>query len=104
MTSNELRAIGDRISARRKAVGLTQERLAEKMDVSIQMISNIERGIKAIRIDNLINLCAILDTSTDYILLGDRAERDFGETAQKMSRLSEDDFRLAEAIIDRLTK
>ena len=104
MTSNELRAIGERICERRKAVGLTQERLAEKMDVSIQMISNLERGNKAIRIDNLVKLCAILGVSTDYILLGDRGEIDLGETALKMSRLTESDFHLVEELIDRFAK
>ena len=44
--------IGKRISERRKLMRLTQEQLAEQMDVSIQMISNLERGVKAIRIDN----------------------------------------------------
>lgn len=38
--------IGKRVSARRKALGLTQEQLAEKMNVSIQMISNLELGKK----------------------------------------------------------
>ena len=41
-----LAAIGKRISERRKGMGLTQEQLAEQMDVSIQMISNLERGGK----------------------------------------------------------
>ena len=104
MTSNELKTIGERICSRRKAVGLTQEALAEMMDVSIQMISNLERGNKAIRIDNLINLCSILGVSTDYILLGDRGESDLGETAWKMSRLSDSDFRLVEEMIDRLSQ
>lgn len=104
MNSDELKAIGDRIYNRRKAVGLTQEHLAEKMDVSIQMISNLERGNKAIRIDNLIKLCAILGTSTDYILLGCRGESDLGETAQKLARLPEDDFHLVRSLIERLAE
>ena len=38
--------IGKRISARRREPGLTQEVLAERMEVSIQMISNPELGKK----------------------------------------------------------
>ena len=34
MTSAELKAIGNRISARRKQLNYTQEQIAEKMDVS----------------------------------------------------------------------
>ena len=39
-----LKAMGQRITARRKALGMTQEELAEKLDVSPQMISNLELG------------------------------------------------------------
>ena len=60
-----LEEIGKRISERRKLMRLTQEQLAEQMDVSIQMISNLERGVKAIRIDNLIRLSQTLNISTD---------------------------------------
>lgn len=42
-----LKDIGLRIFERRKELGLTQELLAEKMDVSIQMISNLEHGVNA---------------------------------------------------------
>jgi len=54
MGSVDLRAMGGRIQARRKQLGYTQEQLAGWMDVSIQMVSNLERGNKAIRIDNLV--------------------------------------------------
>ena len=74
----DLGEIGKRIQNRRKQRGYTQEQLADMMNVSIQMISNLERGIKAIRIDNLINLSAILEISTDYILTGKETADDIG--------------------------
>lgn len=104
MNVDALKAIGDRICARRKAVGLTQEKLAEQMDVSVQMISNLERGNKAIRIDNLIRLSSILGVSTDYILLGERSGSDLGETAKMLSGLSEDDLVMIGNLIERLVK
>jgi len=70
MDKVNLYEIGRRIQNQRKQMGYTQEQLAEMMNVSIQMISNLERGNKAIRIDNLINLSNILHVSTDYILKG----------------------------------
>lgn len=70
MEKVDLKEIGLRIAKLRKQNGLTQEYLAEKMDVSIQMISNLERGNKAIKIDNLVKLSKILGVSTDYILTG----------------------------------
>ncbi len=72
-----LKEMGARISGRRKELNLTQEALAEKMDVSIQMISNLELGKKAIRPENLIKVCDALGVSADYILRGSRSE---GET------------------------
>ena len=70
MIEVDLNGIGKRIQDRRKQQGYTQEKIAEMMNVSIQMVSNLERGNKAIRIDNLINLSQILNISTDYILTG----------------------------------
>jgi len=69
-----LKEIGGRINTRRKELGLTQEELAERMEVSIQMISNVELGKKAIRPENLIKLCNALNTSADYIWRGCRAK------------------------------
>ena len=63
MTSTELKAIGNSISNRRNSLNYTQEQIAEKMDVSIQMVSNLERGNKAIKIDNLIKISEILNVS-----------------------------------------
>ena len=100
MTSSELKAIGERIIERRKQLNLTQEQIAEKMDVSIQMISNLERGNKAIKIDNLIKISEILGVSTDYILLGIRNERDFSEIGRRLSCLSEVDYKMVEMLIE----
>lgn len=100
MTSEELKGIGKRISERRKQLGLTQERIAEVMDVSIQMISNLERGNKAIKIDNLIKISEILGVSTDYILTGKHSHNDIREIAGKLSLLNESDFKMINIIID----
>lgn len=99
MTSDELKAIGKRISARRKQLGFTQEQIAEKMDVSIQMVSNLERGNKSIKIENLIKISKILDVSTDYILLGSRGEKDTDAVAGCLARLPERDYKMIELLI-----
>ncbi len=96
-TKKLMEDIGLRISKKRKEIGLTQEQLAEKMDVSIQMISNLEHGNKAIRIDNLINLCQILDVSTDYILTGKEAPPII--TNDDLASLSERDRKMLKLII-----
>lgn len=100
MTPNELKAIGERISARRKQLGFTQEQIAEKMDVSIQMVSNLERGNKAIKIENLIKISKILKVSTDYILLGSHNENDLDTVAGNLARLSQTDYKMMEILIE----
>ncbi len=83
-----LKEIGARINGRRKELKITQELLAEKMDVSIQMISNLELGKKAIRPENLVNLCVVLQVSADYILFGRHSEFEMNEFMEKFSQLS----------------
>lgn len=100
MTDVNLSEIGKRIQNRRKQLNLTQEQIAEKMNVSIQMVSNLERGNKAIRIDNLIKLSQILNVSTDYILTGKETSNDIGELAIQISKLSDKERKMIEMLID----
>ncbi|MBQ8817209.1 MAG: helix-turn-helix transcriptional regulator [Clostridia bacterium] len=92
--------IGQRIYERRKSMGMTQERLAEKMDVSIQMISNLERGNKAIKIENLLKISKILNVSTDYILTGQHIEFDESHLIEKINKLSKRDYQIIEQLVD----
>jgi len=98
-----LREIGTRINSKRKERGITQEQLAEKMDVSVQMISNLELGKKAIRPENLIKLCNALDVSADYILRGNRAEWEIEDLAKRYSRLDANKQDLIDKLIDSWT-
>lgn len=96
----DLIAIGLRIQTRRKQLGLTQEKLADMMNVSIQMVSNLERGNKAIRIDNLIRLSEILNVSTDYILTGKHTPDDQLTLTSNMEQLTDRDRKLVELIME----
>ena len=100
MENANLQEIGKRIQLRRKQLGYTQDQLASMMDVSIQMISNLERGNKAIRIDNLINLSQILKISTDYILTGKNAGYNSASLSEKISLLSSKSRDIIEQFVD----
>ena len=100
MTSVELKAIGERINARRKQLNYTQEQIAEKMDVSVQMVSNLERGNKAIKIENLLKISQILNISTDYILTGRHTEQDVATVSDQLGQLSETDFKMIAMLIE----
>lgn len=95
-----LREIGERICEIRKKRRLTQEELAEKMDVSIQMISNLERGKKAIRPENIVKLCEVLEVSTEYVLRGIASGEDVDEIAKKLRLLSLEQQEAVEKIVD----
>ncbi len=62
--------IGSRIKKARLAKKLTQEELAEKVNVSIAFLSRIERGSSHINLKRLNQLCSLLDVSEGYILNG----------------------------------
>ena len=99
-----LKEIGQRINARRKEMGLTQEALAERMEVSIQMISNLELGKKAIRPENLVKLCDALGVSADYILRGSRADWEALGFMEKYLQLSLENQQLIERLTANLIK
>lgn len=97
--NNFLSSMGMRISERRKEMNLTQEKLAEKMGVSLQTISCIELGKKAIRPENLANLCLHLDVSADYVLYGKRTEQQMIDIVSKLSTLSMEEYNIVENLV-----
>lgn len=62
--------IGERLKKARTDKGLTQEKLAEKLDVSIAFLSRIERGSSHISLKRLSQICDILEISEGSILNG----------------------------------
>lgn len=59
--------IGKRIKERREAIGLTQQELAEKLDLTTNYISTLERGSSFPRCEKLILLLNGLEASADSI-------------------------------------
>ena len=92
--------MGLRISQSRKALHMTQEQLAEKMGVSLQTVSCIELGKKAVRPENLANLCIHLGVTADYILYGKRSEQQMGGLLEKLSALTPEEYLAVRNIIE----
>lgn len=61
-------AVGARIKAARERAGMTQEELAEALDMSSTHISVIERGVKSPRLDTFVSIANVLQISTDMLL------------------------------------
>lgn len=62
------KAMGKRIKAARQKAGLTQEKLAEIIDVSVVHISNMESGTGNPSLNTLVNIANVLGVSTDELL------------------------------------
>ncbi|MBP5465180.1 MAG: helix-turn-helix transcriptional regulator [Treponema sp.] len=60
--------IGQRIKKYRKIRNLSQEQLAEKVDISPTHMSHIETGVTKLSLQVLVDLSVALDTSTDSLL------------------------------------
>jgi len=50
------RLLGEAIRAARKEAGFSQEKLAEKADLSTVFISRIERGVESPSVDSLVKI------------------------------------------------
>lgn len=61
-------AIGQRIRKVRKAHGLSQEELAERVGISTTHMSHIETGNTKLSLPVLVELAAVLELSTDSLL------------------------------------
>ena len=86
MTDEEINLleIGKRITERRKKLGMTQEMLAEKGDLTPQFVSYAESGKRAMR--------------------GEIVDKDLLILSDKMRKLSPEMLRIVENIIDECVK
>ncbi len=64
------RLIGLRIMQRRKELGLSQEKLAEKLGISKNHLSNIERGKYIPTTELIFKICKTMGNTPDYYLIG----------------------------------
>lgn len=60
--------LGKRIREERTKLNLTQEQLAEKVDISTSYVGQIERGERNISLDTLVNVANILGVTIDFLL------------------------------------
>ena len=61
---------GQRMQEARKLAGMTQEELAEQLNIGPVHVYNIENGRKGCSIDLLLEFAELFEVSTDYLLTG----------------------------------
>ena len=65
-----------RIRKAREEQGYTREKFAEKLDVSVSYMAELERGRTGISVKMLIKVCNLLGLSADYVLFGEERAED----------------------------
>ncbi len=70
--------LGLRIKSLRTEKGLTQEKLAESLGISVEYVGKIERGKRTPSLELVIAMSKFFHTSTDYILLANRRTTELG--------------------------
>lgn len=62
--------IGQRLKEARKSVSITQEQLAEKINVTVGYISQCERGISHMNLEKLSEVADVLKCDLSYFIAG----------------------------------
>lgn len=69
--------MGKRLRKCRLNSGLTQENMAEFLDISIKHYSEVERGITGLSVSKLIQLSDFFHVSLDYLIKGEESNKNF---------------------------
>lgn len=70
MKDKKIPGIGERIASLRRSRKMTQEALANKLDVSPKHISHVERDCASLSLYKLAEMSRILNCSLDYLVNG----------------------------------
>ena len=99
--------VGKRIREYRKKAHITQEAMAEALDISVISVSNIERGINYPTLENFIKIANIIGVSSD-LLLSDVLEKSnyikASELSERLKRIPPDKSKQITDIIEALLK
>lgn len=74
MLISNLRAMGNKLYAIRKRLGITQAEAAEKAGISDRSYADIERGTANMRVQTLLQICDGLKITPNDILVDDSDE------------------------------
>lgn len=90
-----------RIRQARENMGYTREKFAEKLDVSVSYLAELERGRTGISVKMLIKVCHVLGLSADYVLFGTERKAD-SERVDAIHRIDDKYLPLLDKIIAEL--
>lgn len=95
--------IGQRIAKRRLQMGLKQNILAERLDISNNYLSSIERGKEKPSLEVIVNICNVLQVTPDYLLMGNMYSNNIPQNIADGLRLcSKEDLSLLSVIMQHM--
>ena len=98
-------SMGKRIKKRRIGMGYTQAELAEKLDISNNHLSSIEKGANNTTLDMLTKICEILKTTPDYFMLGNMRTNNIPQNIMDCLLLcTEEDIELIDYIVKQMAE
>lgn len=89
----DLYCLGNRIRKTRMNCGITQEKLAEMVDISTNFMSLIENG-RNMSVETLVKIADALGVTVDYLLsdtMKVQSDKIMTQIAQNLSTLSDDE-------------
>lgn len=90
-----------RIRKAREEKGYTREKFAEKLDVSVSYLAELERGRTGISVKMLIKVCNVLGLSADYVLFGEERAEDI-KRLETINKIDSEYIPLLDKIINEL--
>ncbi len=90
-----------RIRKAREDLGYTREKFAEKLDVSVSYLAELERGRTGISVKMLVKVCNVLGLSADYVLFGNDRQED-SQRLDAIHRIDEKYLPLLDRVITEL--
>lgn len=99
LSKERLRVISQNIRNTRKAHGLTQEEIAEKVGLTPEYYGQLESGNKAPSLETLINIAECMHVSIDSLIYGSERNLGLGNITQLLSDKSPEILRKIEKLL-----
>lgn len=84
MTTEELKYAAIKIKKKRTSMGLSQEEMAEKLDISYSYYSKIENAVQTPSLDVMIKIATTMHLSLDKLIFQKEESEDDSPEAQEL--------------------
>lgn len=86
-------------------MGFKQNMLAERLDLSNNYLSSIERGKEKPSLEVIVNICNALQVTPDYLLMGNMYSNNVPQNiADELRLCTKEDLSLLSVLIDHLVE